>query len=146
MKKKIILFYRKNKNKILLTLRISISILLIAFLIKTQFKNVWGAIQILKSANILLILLSASTHIFGIWISAVRWKILLKTQKINLSISYLNSSLLIGFFFNNFLPTSIGGDVFRTYDISKKANIPMETSASIIIIERFSGVISAATY
>ena len=145
-KNKIKLFYGIHKKKISIILRIIISFGLITFLIKTQFKGLTSTINILKSASIPLILLSASTHIFGVWITAVRWKVLLKTQNINLSTGYLTSSVLIGFFLNNFLPTTIGGDAFRAYDISKKASVPLSTSFSVIIVERFSGVISAATF
>jgi uncharacterized protein (TIRG00374 family) len=143
---KIIFFFRKNKKKIFSFLRIAVSISLIAFLIKTQFKDAQSLIKILKTVSIPWLILSASTHIFGIWITAVRWKALLRTQKINISTRFLTSTVLIGFFFNNFLPSTIGGDVFRTYDVAKKANKPLGTSASIIVVERFSGIISAATY
>jgi len=143
---KIIFFFKKNKKKIFSFLRIAVSISLIAFLIKTQFKDAQNIIKILKTVSIPWLILSASTHIFGIWITAVRWKTLLHTQKINISTRFLTSTVLIGFFFNNFLPSTIGGDVFRTYDVAKKANKPLGTSASIIVVERFSGIISASTY
>ncbi|MBA7564597.1 hypothetical protein ES708_06260 [subsurface metagenome] len=146
MRNKIICFYRKNKKAILLVARVVISVSLIVFLIKTQLKDFQSIIGILKSSGKVLLLLSLSTHVFGIWITAVRWKVLLSTQKVRLSTGTLTVTVLIGYFFNNFLPTSIGGDVFRTYDASKKANIPLSTSASVIIVERFSGVVSAVTY
>lgn len=146
MKNKIISFYRKNKKAVLLLVRIVISVSLIVFLIKTQLKDFQSIIGILKSSGKVLLLLSLSTHVFGIWITAVRWKALLSTQKVRLDTGTLTVTVLIGYFFNNFLPTSIGGDVFRTYDASKKANIPLSTSASVIIVERFSGVVSAVTY
>ena len=146
MKNKLISFYKKNKKKIFSFLRIIISVSLIAFLIKTQFKDIQSAIKILKMINIPWLILSASTHVFGIWITAIRWKTLLQTQKINLNTRFLTSTVLIGFFFNNFLPSTIGGDVFRTYDVAKKTNKPLGTSGSVIVVERFSGVISAATY
>ncbi|MCG2790991.1 MAG: flippase-like domain-containing protein [Actinomycetia bacterium] len=146
MKKKIISFYRKNKKIILFLVRITISVTLIAFLIKTQLKDFRSVIEILKSSNKILLLLSLSTHIFGTWITAFRWKTLLNTQKVRLSTGTLSITVLIGQFFNNFLPTSIGGDVFRTYDASKKAKIPLSVSASVIVVERFSGVVSAAVY
>ncbi|GAI65758.1 unnamed protein product [marine sediment metagenome] len=146
MKNRIISFYRENKKLILLLVRIIISVSLIVFLVKTQFKGIRSALEIIKSVNKPLLILSLSTHIFGIWITAVRWNTLLGTQKVKLGTTTLTLTVLIGFFFNNFLPTSIGGDVFRTYDAAKKANIPIETSASIIIVERFSGIISASTY
>lgn len=146
MRNKIICFYRKNKKAILLVARVVISVSLIVFLIKTQLKDFQSIIGILKSSDKVLLLLSLSTHVFGIWITAVRWKVLLSTQKVRLGTDTLTVTVLIGYFFNNFLPTSIGGDVFRTYDASKKANIPLSTSASVIIVERFSGVVSAVTY
>jgi uncharacterized protein (TIRG00374 family) len=146
MKNGIFSFYRKNKKIILLLVRIIISVSLIVYLIKTQIKDFSSIVEILKSSNKILLLLSLSTHALGTYITAVRWKILLSTQKVRLSTATLSVIVLIGSFFNNFLPTSIGGDVFRTYDASRKANIPLGTSASVILVERFSGVVGAATY
>ena len=146
MKNKITSFYKKNRKTILLFFRIAISASLIAYLIGTQFKDLRNVADILKTANIYLLMLSLSTHIFGVWITAVRWKTLLDTRKAGLGVRTLTVSVLIGFFFNNFLPTSIGGDVFRAYDASRRGKIQIGTSASIILVERFSGVIAAATY
>jgi glycosyltransferase 2 family protein len=146
MKNKFISFYKKNRKSILLTLRIVISVLLIFYLVKTQFKNFSSIVEILKSSSKILLLLSLSTHIFGTWITALRWKALLDTQNVKLSTASLSVTVLIGLFFNNFLPTSIGGDVFRTIDASKKAKIPLSSSASVILVERFSGVVSASVY
>ena len=146
MKNKIVSFYRKNKKVILLIARIAISVSLIVYLISTRLNDFSSIIEILKSSNKLLLLLSLSTHALGTYITAVRWKALLNTQKVKLSTATLSVTVLIGSFFNNFLPTSIGGDVFRTYDASKKGKIPLSTSASVILVERFSGVVGAATY
>jgi glycosyltransferase 2 family protein len=146
MKKKVIAFYKKNRKSILLVLRIVVSVSLIAYLIKTQFKNFSSIVEILKSSNKMLILLALSTHVFGTWITAFRWKTLLNTQNVKLSTASLSVTVLIGLFFNNVLPTIIGGDVFRTYDASKKANIPLSSSASVILVERFSGTVSSAFY
>jgi uncharacterized protein (TIRG00374 family) len=65
---------------------------------------------------------------------------------VGISQGYLSSSFLIGSFFNNILPTSIGGDIFRSLDIANKAKISVGKSASVLVIDRFSGVISAALY
>ncbi|HJX01978.1 MAG TPA: lysylphosphatidylglycerol synthase transmembrane domain-containing protein [Candidatus Humimicrobiaceae bacterium] len=146
MKKWIISFYRKNKKTILLVLRIAISVSLIVYLVSTKIESFSDIIEILKSSNKFLLLLSLSTHALGTYITAARWKTLLNTQGVKLSNMTLSSTVLIGSFFNNFLPTSIGGDVFRAYDASKKGNISLGSSASVILVERFSGVVSAATY
>ena len=146
MKKWIISFYRKNKKTILLILRIAISVSLIVYLVSTKIESFSDIIEILTSSNKFLLLLSLSTHALGTYITAARWKTLLDTQGVKLSNMTLSSTVLIGSFFNNFLPTSIGGDVFRAYDASKKGNISLGSSASVILVERFSGVVSAATY
>jgi len=141
-------FYTKHKKKIFTAIRILISVGLIAYLIifRSGFKDFNNFVDILKTINVPLLIASASIHIFGIWISAFRWQILLKTQDIRISQGYLSSSFLIGSFFNNLLPTSIGGDIYRTIVIANKEKISIGKSASVIVIERFSGVISAATY
>jgi glycosyltransferase 2 family protein len=141
-------FYIKHKKKIFTALRILISAGLISYLVffSSERQDFRTFLNILKTVNIALIIASASIYILFIWLSALRWQILLKTQRIRLSQGFLSCSFLIGFFFNNLLPTSIGGDIFRTIDISKKAGVSIGKSASIIVIERFSGVVSAAIY
>jgi len=147
-KKALVSFYQKHKKKIFIAARIIISIGLILYLIffKSGLRDFKTFAGILRNVDIYLLIASASIYLFGIWISVLRWQILLKTQGIHISQGYLSSSIMIGLFFNNLLPTSIGGDIFRTIDISKKAGISMGKSASIIIIERFSGVIVAAAF
>ena len=95
--------YRINKKAILLIVRIVIGISLITFLIKTQLKDLQSIIEILKSSNKILLILSLSTHVFGVWITAFRWRVLLNTQKVKLSTATLSVTVLIGTFFNNFL-------------------------------------------
>src|SRR4030067_1567001 len=145
-KNKIKSFYGKHKKKIFTILRIVVSASLIAYLIKSQFKDFKTIIDMIKTVNIPLFLAAASIHIFGVWISAVRWQIILKTQGIRISQGYLSSSFLIGSFFNNVLPTSIGGDIFRSLDIANKAGVSVGKSASVLVIDRFAGVMSSALY
>ena len=139
-------FYGKHKKKIFTTLRIVVSVGLIAYLIKSQFRDFKTIPDMIKTVNIPLLLAASSIHIFGVWMSALRWQILLKTQGIRISQGYLSSSFLIGSFFNNILPTSIGGDIFRSLDIANKAGVSVGKSASVLVIDRFAGVMSAALY
>jgi len=139
-------FYRKYKKIINTTLRIIISLGLIVYLIISQFKDFKTISSILRDLNILFLTLSFLSHIYGIWLTAFRWQTLLKTQGVHLSVLSLTSSTLIGQFFNNFLPTSIGGDVYRAYDVSKKSDFPMSSSVSVIVVERLSGIIASAVF
>ncbi|MBI4091297.1 flippase-like domain-containing protein, partial [candidate division WWE3 bacterium] len=54
---------------------------------------------------------------------------------------YLFRLYFIGSFFNNFLPTSIGGDVFKAYKLGKYINDNSRAIASTFM-ERFSGVVA----
>jgi uncharacterized protein (TIRG00374 family) len=146
LKNKIKSFYKKHKKKIFAILRIVVSVGLIAYLIKSQFKDFTTIFALIKTVNVPLLLAAASIHIFGVWISAVRWQLLLKTQDVIISQGYLSSSFLIGSFFNNILPTSIGGDIFRSVDIATKAGVSVGKSASLLVMDRFAGIISAALY
>jgi uncharacterized protein (TIRG00374 family) len=139
-------FYVKHKKIINTALRIVISVGLITYLIISQFKDFRTISATLKDISIPLILLSAATHFYGIWITAFRWQTLLKTQGVRLSILSLSSSTLVGQFFNNFLPTSIGGDVYRAYDVTKKSDFPMSSSVSVLVVERLSGIIASAVF
>src|SRR3954469_11865838 len=52
------------------------------------------------------------TILIGTW----RWGMLLRAQHVRLTYSFLTQSFLIATFFNNFLPSNIGGDVIRITD------------------------------
>lgn len=74
-------------------------------------------------------------------VSSIRWKqLLLNKNTSNVSVKYLTSLYFIGSFFNNFMPTSIGGDAFKIYALGKriKDNTLAFTST---FMERFTGVI-----
>ncbi len=85
-------FYKKHKKKIFTVLRIVVSVGLIAYLIQSQFKDFKTILSLIKTVNVPILLAAASIHIFGVWISAVRWQLLLKTQGGRVSQGYLSSS------------------------------------------------------
>jgi uncharacterized membrane protein YbhN (UPF0104 family) len=75
-------------------------------------------------------------------ISSIRWKSLLihKDGK-DVSVPYLTSLYFIGSFFNNFMPTSIGGDVYKVFKLGKKIK-NMSDAFAATFMERFTGVLS----
>ncbi|MDD3520893.1 MAG: lysylphosphatidylglycerol synthase transmembrane domain-containing protein [Actinomycetota bacterium] len=139
---------KKLKNRIFIVLRIVVSIGILFFLFKTQFSNFSEIIEYLSktSVNFWLIGLSFIMYWLGIYFLVLRWQILLKTQNIKAPMSFLFGSYLVGYFFNNFLPTSIGGDVYRIYDTSKLKNSSGMKAASIVLMERTTGVMSSIIY
>ncbi|MDZ7836852.1 MAG: lysylphosphatidylglycerol synthase transmembrane domain-containing protein [Actinomycetota bacterium] len=65
---------------------------------------------------------------------------------VNPTINYLNGSLLIGIFLNNFLPSSIGGDTYRAYDAAQLKNSSWPKSLTVILMERGTGVIALVCF
>lgn len=68
----------------------------------------------------------------AIAVSAVKWGLLLRSRGRTLSFKRLTRHYLVGLFFNNFLPTSVGGDVVRAWDAGKDLDDSSEAAASVI--------------
>lgn len=73
-------------------------------------------------------------------VSAWKWQRALKLHGIDYPFVYLLRILCIAFFFNNFLPTAIGGDAYRAYRTLEHAHRPAYP-ISTIIIERVMGLV-----
>ncbi len=65
-------------------------------------------------------------------ISAYKWRLILESQRVRVTMQKLVSSYFIGLFLNNFLPTSMGGDVFRAYDVARISDQTPKAIASVI--------------
>ena len=75
--------------------------------------------------------------------SAVRWGILLRAQHVRLPYSFLTQSFLVATFFNNFLPSNIGGDVVRITDTAKAAG-SKTLATTVVLIDRGLGLLGLA--
>jgi uncharacterized membrane protein YbhN (UPF0104 family) len=74
-------------------------------------------------------------------IGAYRWKALLIQEGTEgVTKIYLTKLYFIGAFFNNFMPTSIGGDVYKMYALGKKIN-NQAVGFSSTFTERFTGIL-----
>lgn len=128
-------------KKIFICLKILVSIALLAglaWIMRDKFANI---AQILLGANVPLVFLSIFLVSAGMIIMSYRLRLLLEVQGIHLKIKDLTCLTLIGQFFNNFMPTSIGGDVVKAYYASNGTTKKLETFASIAI-DRMLGVIT----
>ena len=76
--------------------------------------------------------LALAFYVVTILATVWRWWLLLEAQEIDMSFQALYASMSVALFFNNFLPSSIGGDVVRIADTAKVAR--SKTLASIVIL------------
>ncbi|MBE0416787.1 MAG: flippase-like domain-containing protein [Coriobacteriia bacterium] len=65
-------------------------------------------------------------------LSAFKWQLLLRARGYTLGLARLTRHYLVGLFFNNFLPTSVGGDVVRAWDTGRDLDDAPEGAASVI--------------
>ena len=75
--------------------------------------------------------------------STVRWDVLLRAQHVRLPFSFLTQSFLVATFFNNFLPSNIGGDVIRISDTAKSAG-SKTLATTVVLIDRGLGLLGLA--
>jgi uncharacterized membrane protein YbhN (UPF0104 family) len=75
--------------------------------------------------------------------SAVRWGVLLRAQHVRLPFSFLTQSFLVATFFNNFLPSNIGGDVVRISDTAPAAG-SKTLATTVVLIDRGIGLLGLA--
>lgn len=124
-------------------LKILISTVLIYWILRgTNFKEIFLAIG---SANFFLVAVSFSLHFIGFYVSAIRWKLLLQAQGVETKIGYLIKSYIVSTFFNNLLPSIIGGDTIRAYD-SYKAGKSKSGAVAVVFVDRFLGLFALMVF
>lgn len=128
---------KKNiKRRLIFFLKLTLTVVLCSFIFwKVDWENVWKA---LKSSNPILLLIVFFCMIFCVTISAYKWQRLLLIHGIKFDFTKLHQYYFTALFFNNFLPSSIGGD---TYRIFKTLNNPNSKVASFVAVffERITG-------
>ncbi len=117
-------------------LRILIGILLIVFLlIKLDIEKIF--LQF-KSLNIKFLLYALIPYFLFIVVSAWRWQVLLDYKR--MAMPFKNSLIIyfISLFFNNFLPTTVGGDVMRVLYSMKNRKTD---ALAIVLADRILGFV-----
>lgn len=99
-------------------------------------------LETLNRINLIFICIPIILFFFpSLWLSVIKWTKLLSVHNINLPFKDLYLYYLIGTFFNNFLPSTVGGDVSRVAYLKTATNKPAEIAASIVM-ERLNGLIA----
>lgn len=98
-------------------------------------------VDLLGDVNYVFIVLSILITFILNLASAVKWKMLLNSRKVDISLWRLYVYYNIGKFFNLILPTSMGGDVVRIFQLGKFTG-KKHTAAASVIVERFTGLLT----
>jgi uncharacterized protein (TIRG00374 family) len=127
------------RDKLTAFLKIIVSLGLIAFALwKVDLTKV--AAQ-LASANLWYILAALAIYGLAIVVNGVKWWILLRAQGVEAPFDALLRFLFTGFFFNNFLPANVGGDVMRGYGLARYTDRTADAAVSVVV-DRIVGLIA----
>lgn len=127
------------KKWLLTALKIGVSAALIAFLIqRTDLAEVWTVVQ---NANWFILSFAFLLFYVGYAITSGRWRILLKALGFAPPFWFMFRSFMVAVFFNNFLPSTVGGDAMRMYD-SWRSGVSKTKSVAAVLMDRFMGLAS----
>lgn len=87
-----------------------------------------------------LLAIAVSLPGIGIVLSACRWKTLLSALGGNISITFLVKGILVGGFFNQLLPSTVGGDVARAWWIRSAFGSSI-LSLTVVVVDRVVGLV-----
>jgi glycosyltransferase 2 family protein len=74
--------------------------------------------------------------------AAIRWHVLLKVQKIHLTVPRLAGLFLIGMFYNQFLPGGTGGDIIKSYFLLKETPDKKAGALLAVVFDRLVGLVA----
>ena len=121
--------------------RLFVSVALIAFVLSRAELAVVG--ETIVTADPFFILLAFLSFFVSNACSVARWQIMLAAHGTKPGFGYLYSSFMIGVFFNQILPTTVGGDVARYHYTS---GVGRGKAFSAVFMDRVFGVVSLAMF
>ena len=132
---------KENHKKYLkFALKLLVSLIFVAWLVlKIDWKSV---LLYTEHISLLQIIMYVAVLIFGMVISAYKWRILAEEKKFNLPLVSYFQYYLAGTFINNFFPSFIGGDTYRAYQIGRGEK-RYSAAAATVVMDRITGLLGA---
>jgi uncharacterized protein (TIRG00374 family) len=129
---------RRGRTALLWIIKIVVSAgLLYVLLSRVDVARLWATA---RTASLPLLGAALGLYFAMVLVSAWRWSLLLRAQRIAARLSTLLQSYLVATFFNNFLPSNIGGDVVRIRDTSGAAG-SKTLATTVVLVDRGIGLL-----
>jgi hypothetical protein len=130
--------HRTGRGRTIFALKLAVSVVLLSWLLASVDRGVlWAAARRAAPAWIAVAL---GVFFLNVAASAWRWRLLLEAQGIHVTGRSLLASYLVAGFFNNFLPSNIGGDVVRVRDTAAAAGSKTRAT-TVILMDRGLGLL-----
>jgi uncharacterized protein (TIRG00374 family) len=110
-------------------------VVLAALILNLEWSALHAGMQTLRWP---LIGIAALLYPIAILLNAVKWSAALRLHDLSFRFGYLLRTGCIGFFFNNLLPSAIGGDIYRVYRSATGGATSRAVSA--VVLERVVGL------
>jgi glycosyltransferase 2 family protein len=128
-----------TRRYLVLAVKLSISIILLVVLFsRIDVPQLW---ETAKQASVPWLLVAITVFATSTVVGAWRWNLLLKTQHVEVTLRALLGSFLVATYFNNFLPSNIGGDVIRIGDTARYTN-SKTLATTVVLMDRILGLIA----
>ena len=101
-----------------------------------------GLLTYLKNLDLLLFSLGALCFVTSIIVLNMRWWWLLRANMFNIGVLEVQRLAWIGFFFNNVIPGSTGGDIVKAVYIAKKFSTDKVPALISVFVDRVVGLLS----
>lgn len=117
--------------------RLVVSAALLYFVLRSiDLTALWERV---RSMNLAWIVLALGAFAFVQSVSVWRWHRLLRAQHVEVTTRTLTESIWVSLFFNNFLPSNIGGDVIRIADTAGAAG-SKTLATTVVLVDRVLGL------
>lgn len=121
---------------------LKIIVAVFAFVLIFRRVRIEQLVDIVQHAQPRLFLVMCAIWMMTLLISSYKWKLILREYNIDLSFSSVAQLYWIGSFFNNILPTTIGGDSYKFLFLQKKYPQKKAAIVSSMLLERGLGLIA----
>jgi len=126
-----------GRRYVLTVLKLVVSVALLAFLFsRIDTARLWDSA---KRASLPWLATALAVYGVNVMASTWRWWLLLEAQNVHVPGRKLFGSFLVATFFNNFLPSNIGGDVIRIRDTAGPSR-SKTLATTVILVDRGMGL------
>jgi uncharacterized membrane protein YbhN (UPF0104 family) len=129
---------RGARRYLLLAVKLAVSVILLSILFsRIDASRLWSSA---RQASLRWLVVALGVYLVSVLGGVWRWHLLLRAQQIEMRDRTLLGSMLVALFFNNFLPSNIGGDVIRIRDSAKPAR-SKTIATTVVLADRVIGLI-----
>ena len=129
-----------NDRKMSKFVRVIISVILLVILFKLIDWSIF--LEQIARVSLLQAIITIPLFFLGVFFSVLRWRLILDFLGIHISKKVAFRLYLEGSFLNNFIPTSVGGDIYKYFILSRLQPLKKKEAFVSLFFERGAGLLT----